>query len=108
MFMLLTLYQHFTDSISQTRVICIKTQHLNNVHIAMQRGTWVTGDKVGEKINHVYEEHNQEAGEKVLFIFSINRQRAFCALAEMNGPWVKGDNYLPGWQEAAGSFNIVG
>lgn len=99
---------HLTDPASQTRVICIKTQHLDNVHIAMQRGTWITGDKVGQKINEVYKEHNPEAGEKVLFIFSINRQRSFCALAQMNGPWVKAENTLPGWQEAAGNFNVVG
>lgn len=95
-------------TIPQTRVICIKTQHLNNLHIAMQHSTWITADKVGEKINRVYEDHSPEAGEKVLFIFSINRQRAFCALAEMNGPWVQGESRLSGWQEVAGSFNIVG
>lgn len=74
----------------------------------MQNGMWIAGDKVGAKINRVFEEHNPEAGEKVLFIFSINRQRAFCALAEMTGPWKQQDHHVPGWQEAAGSFNIVG
>lgn len=92
----------------QSRVVCIKTHHLANLHIAVQRGVWLTGDKVGEKINRVFAEHDGEGGAKVFFIFSINKQRAFCALAKMDGPWVKANNPLPGWEEASGSFTTVG
>ena len=73
----------------------------------MQSGEWVTPDKVGEKINQVYYAHDPQNGEKVLFIFSINRQRAFCALAEMDGPWVRNDNFDLSLQEGS-SFDVVG
>lgn len=73
----------------------------------MQSSEWITPDKVGEKINQVYHDHDPENGEKVLFIFSINRQRSFCALAEMDGPWVKNDTLDLSSLEGS-SFDVVG
>jgi len=68
---------------------------------------WVTSDRVGEKINQVYEEHDATK-DKVLLLFSVNRQRAYCALAEMDGPWEKSDTPFAGWHEKQGNFDIVG
>lgn len=87
--------------------MCIKTAHLVNIHQAMTSGIWTLQETVGKKINTLFDENDAAAGEKVLFIFSINKQRSFCALAEMTGPW-KLTEGRSGWQEQGGNFSVAG
>lgn len=97
---------HITDR-TQTRVVCIKTQFVENMQIGIKNNLWCTSDKVGEKISLVWREHDPSR-EKVLLLFSIAKQRAYCALGEMTGPWEQTPSAPSGWIEKQGSFEILG
>nr|POE74647.1 hypothetical protein CFP56_37178 [Quercus suber] len=79
-----------------TRVVNIKTDHIENMHIAIQRGVWSTLDKVSRRIMVVWNaRHSPE--EKVLLLFAVNGSKSYCGLAEMSGSYDPEDS-VDGWQ----------
>lgn len=79
-----------------TRVVNIKTDHIENMHIAIRRGLWSTLDKVSRRIMVVWNARKYPQ-EKVLFLFAINGSKNYCGLAEMSGSYDP-DSPVNGWQ----------
>lgn len=86
----------------------MKTNHLNNLYVAMKEGIWVFEETIGEKINQLFTDEDRPEDAKVLFMFSINKQKSFCALAEVTSPWTKCESQPGPWQEERDSYKTVG
>ena len=81
----------------QSRAICIKTDFVENIQWSVQKGLWTAMEKVGERINQLWDA--RETNEvKVYLLFSINGQKSYCGLAEMTGSWVPGDGKTGGFK----------
>lgn len=86
--------------VSQDRVVCIKTNFVSNIHVSVKSCLWAESEKVGLRINRIWEARQKETDDDAILIFSINNQKSFCGLGKMRGPWKKG--LVPaGWQTAA-------
>lgn len=69
-----------------SRVVCIKTDFVENIHWSVQTGTWAVMDKVAGRIMQLWDARVGKE-DKVLLVYSINGQKSYCGLAEMAGPW---------------------
>lgn len=76
----------------------IKTDFPDNMFFAVKNKLWSTLKNCSEKIMVVWDAR-KDAGEKVLFLFSINGTKSYCALAEMSGPWNPND-HVDGWKDS--------
>ena len=81
----------------QSRVICIKTDFVENIHWAIKHGRWVVMDRVAARIMQLYEARAGKK-DKLLLIFSVNGQKSYCGLAEMSGPWIDDEGKTEGFK----------
>lgn len=84
-----------------TRVVNMKTDHVQNVHLAIQHRAWSTLDKVSRRIMAVWDSR-MSSKEKVLFLFAVNGSKNYCGLAEMAGPYDP-DASIKGWRGSGAS-----
>ena len=86
--------------------MCIKTDFVDNIQFAVNRGIWVAMDKVGARITRLWNERGSEK-DMVLLLFSVNGQKSYCGLATLRGPWSSGGDY-EGWKENDKESKILG
>ncbi|KAI5361914.1 Putative YTH domain containing protein [Septoria linicola] len=102
--------EHFSMP-ANSRVINIKTEHLDNLITSIRLGKYSVMAKISERIMSVWNER-VDASEKVLFLFSVNGSKKFSGLAEVSGPWDP-NSFIEGWAEnsethgSSGSFPVT-